>query len=85
MLGFPIALASTVSYLQEAIRQPAHMPDAFGLLYLPAIMLITPHSVLFAPAGVALTKRLPVKVLKRIFAVFLMGVSLHLLWSQLAG
>ena len=84
VLGFPIALASTVSYLQDAVRQTAHAPDSFGLLYLPAIMLITPLSVLFAPAGVALTKRLPVKVLKRIFAVFLMGVSINLLWSQLA-
>jgi uncharacterized protein len=84
VLGFPIALASTVSYLQDAIRQSAHAPDSFGLLYLPAIMLIAPFSVLCAPAGVALTRRLPVKVLKRIFAVFLMAVSLNLLWSQLA-
>jgi uncharacterized membrane protein YfcA len=84
VLGFPIALASTASYLQDAIRQSEHAPDTFGLLYLPAIMLITPLSVLFAPAGVALTRRLPVKVLKRIFAIFLMGVSVSLLWSQLA-
>lgn len=84
VLGFPIALASTVSYFQDAIRQATHAPDTFGLIYLPAVMLITPLSVLFAPAGVALTKRLPVKILKRIFAVFLMGISIHLLWSQLA-
>lgn len=84
VLGFPIALASTVSYLQDAIRQSEHAPDTFGLLYLPAIMLITPLSVLFAPRGVALTKRLPVKILKRVFAIFLVGVSLQLIWSQLA-
>lgn len=83
VLGFPIALASTVSYVQDALVQSVHAPLAFGLLYLPAIMLITPLSVLFAPLGVALTKRLPVKALKRIFACFLMGISLHLLWSQL--
>lgn len=83
VLGFPIALASTVSYLQDAIRQSEHAPDTFGLLYLPAIMLIAPFSVLFAPAGVALTKRLPVKVLKRIFGIFLIGVSANLIWSQL--
>lgn len=84
VLGFPIALASTVSYLQDALRQSTHAPDSFGLLYLPAVMLITPLSVLFAPAGVALTKRLPVKVLKRIFAVFLVVVSANLIWSQVA-
>ncbi|HSH86216.1 MAG TPA: sulfite exporter TauE/SafE family protein, partial [Methylophilus sp.] len=83
VLGFPIALASTVSYLQDALRQSEHAPDTFGLLYLPAIMLITPLSVLFAPFGVALTTRLPVKVLKRIFAIFLIGVSVNLIWSQL--
>lgn len=84
VLGFPIALASTVSYLQDAMRQGGHAPDSFGLLYLPAVLLLTPFSVLFAPLGVALTQRLPVRVLKRMFAVFLMGVSIHLLWSQLA-
>ncbi len=84
VLGFPIALASTVSYLQDAWRQTAHAPETFGLLYLPAVLLLTPLSVLFAPMGVALTKRLPVKTLKRVFALFLITVSLHLLWSQLA-
>lgn len=83
VLGFPIALASTFSYLQDALSQDAHAGDSFGLLYLPAILLITPLSVLCAPMGVALTKRLPVQVLKRIFAVFLMLVSAHLVWSQL--
>ena len=85
VLGFPIALASTLSYLQDAASQSTHPPAAFGLLYLPAILLITPLSMLFAPAGVALTKRLPVKVLKRVFAVFLIGVTGNLLWSQLLG
>lgn len=83
VLGFPIALASTASYLQDAWHQSEHAPESFGLLYLPAILLITPCSVLLAPVGVALTKRLPVKVLKRVFAVFLTGVSLSMLWSVL--
>lgn len=85
VLGFPIALASTVGYLYAAWQQGSHAGESVGLLYLPAIMLITPFSVLFAPLGVSLTRRLPVKVLKRIFAVFLIGVTGHLLWSQLVG
>lgn len=83
VLGFPIALASTVSYLQDAWRQAVHAPETFGLLYLPAVLLLTPLSVLFVPLGVALTKWLPVKTLKRVFAFFLITVSLQLLWSQL--
>lgn len=83
VLGFPIALASTVGYVQDALRQSVAVPDTMGLLYLPAILLITPLSVLCAPLGVALAKRLPVNVLKRFFACFLVAVSLHLLWPHL--
>lgn len=78
-LGVPIAVASTLGYLLDALQQPVHPPAQFGLWYLPAILCIIPLSVLCAPLGVALTSRLPVLTLKRLFAGFLVIVSLDLL------
>jgi uncharacterized membrane protein YfcA len=34
-----------------------------------------------APLGVALTRRLPVTMLKRMFAVFLLLVSMKVVWA----
>lgn len=82
VLGLPIALASSVGYAIDAWQQPAQVPDAIGLWYLPAILLITPLSMCFAPYGVSLSQRLPVNILKRFFALFLVAVSIKLLWSQ---
>lgn len=81
VLGLPIALASTCSYVWDAIHVKHGLPDSVGYLYWPAIAWIVPCSVLMAPLGVALTRRLPVNVLKRIFAVFLLLVTVKLLWG----
>lgn len=78
VLGLPIAIASTLSYVWDALHNAHGLPDSVGYLYLPAIALITPCSVLMAPVGVALTRRLPVKMLKRIFALFLLLVTVKL-------
>lgn len=78
VLGLPIAVASTLSYVWDALHSAHGLPDSVGYLYLPAIALITPCSVLMAPLGVALTRRLPVKMLKRIFAIFLLLVTVKL-------
>lgn len=81
VLGFPIAVASTLSYVWDGMHTTYGLPHSLGYLYGPAIVLITPLSVLMAPCGVALTARLPVKVLKRIFALFLLLVGMKLLWG----
>lgn len=78
VLGFPIAAASTLSYVWDALHATRGLPHSLGYLYGPAILVITPLSVLMAPYGVALTSRLPIKMLKRIFAVFLLLVAAKL-------
>jgi len=46
-----------------------------GYLYLPALAAIAVTSVLFAPLGARLAHRLPVKTLKRIFALLLFALA----------
>lgn len=82
VLGLPIALASSVGYALDAWQHPSLASNAVGLWYLPAILLITPLSMWFAPYGVTLSQRLPVNTLERFFALILVAVSIKLLWSQ---
>jgi len=80
-IGFPIALAGTVGYIVNGLSAPG-LPDyALGFIYLPAMIGIAAVSVLTAPYGAKLAHALPVKTLKRCFAVFLLLVATKMLWE----
>ncbi len=78
-LGFPIALASTAGYVVSGWSQPPALPGAVGYLYLPALALVSLASVSLAPLGARATQRLNVAVLKRLFAVLLLGLAVSML------
>lgn len=75
----PTALVGSIAYLLENY-QGAVEPYTLGYVYLPALAGISIASILFAPLGVFLALHLPTKLLKRIFAVFLVGLSILLLF-----
>ncbi|KTC68870.1 permease [Legionella birminghamensis] len=54
---------------------------ACGYVYWPAVLPIAVSSILFAPAGVSLNYRLPVKQLNYIFIFMLIVTAVHLLWD----
>ena len=54
---------------------------SLGFVYLPALGIILLASVLAAPLGAHLAHRLPIKVLKRVFAGLLLVLSAKMLWS----
>jgi len=71
-IGFPIALAGSLGYLvagQGATGLPA---GSFGYIYLPALALLVPASMLTAPIGARLAHRLPVRLLKKLFAALIL-------------
>lgn len=77
--GLIIAVFGTASFIQAGwnIEQ---LPDgAFGYVYLPATAGIVITSVFTARVGAKITHRINTKVLKRIFAGFLVIVSLRML------
>uniref|UniRef100_Q478J1 Probable membrane transporter protein n=1 Tax=Dechloromonas aromatica (strain RCB) TaxID=159087 RepID=Q478J1_DECAR len=80
-VGLPIALGGTLGYIWNGWAHPGLPPGSLGFVYLPALGIILLASVLAAPLGARLAHRLPVIVLKRIFAGLLLILSAKMLWS----
>ncbi len=80
-IGLPIAVAGTLGYLVGGLGA-THLPDgSFGYIYLPALAACVAMSVLTAPLGAKAAHKLPVPILKKIFA----GVILLLLAKMVHG
>ncbi|MEQ1661705.1 MAG: sulfite exporter TauE/SafE family protein [Thiobacillus sp.] len=77
-IGFPIALAGAVGYMLAG-RGLAGLPEgSVGLIYLPALAGIVVGSVFTAPLGARTTHRLPVRRLKRVFALLLLVLGVRM-------
>lgn len=84
-VGLPIALAGTAGYLAGGWGAGG-LPDwSLGYIYLPAVAAISLTSVLTAPAGAAFSHRLPLHTLRRLFALFLLALSIKMAVGVLAG
>ncbi|HEY5970353.1 MAG TPA: sulfite exporter TauE/SafE family protein [Pseudoxanthomonas sp.] len=82
-LGFPIALAGTLSNIYHGWNTPGLPPHALGFVHLPALAIIASASVLLAPYGARAAHRLPVQTLKKIFACVLYCLAAYMLWKAL--
>lgn len=80
-VGLPIALGGTVGYVWNGWGHPGLPAGSLGFVYLPALGVILLASVMTAPIGARLAHRLPIKVLKRVFAGLLLLLSAKMLWS----
>jgi uncharacterized membrane protein YfcA len=78
-LGFPIALAGTLSNVYLGLQQPDMPAGTLGFVYLPALVLVVSAAVLTAPVGARTAHALPVKSLKRVFALMLYGLAGYML------
>jgi len=78
--GFIVAVVGTVSFYLTGLNE-AHLEGlTLGYIYLPAVIAISLPSMIFAVIGTKYSSRVPAKRLKQIFSVFLLFVSLHMLW-----
>ncbi|WP_068635892.1 sulfite exporter TauE/SafE family protein [Thauera butanivorans] len=80
-IGLPIALAGTIGYLVNGWNVPGTPPLSFGYVYLPAFVMVSLVSMWVAPVGARLAHRLPVAMLKKIFAGVLMALCAKMLHS----
>jgi uncharacterized protein len=86
-IGFPIAVAGSVGYMINgyATMQQGSLPTgSFGFIYLPALLGTVLASVIAAPYGAKLAHKLPVGVLKKMFACLVLMLAfkmLHLLFA----
>ena len=84
-LGFPIALANAVGYVVSGSHLPDLPPYSLGYIWLPALAVIASCSVLTAPLGAAAAHKLPVKLLKRVFASILYLLAAYMLYQGLSA
>ena len=84
-IGFPIALAGAAGYAVGGWGQAGLPAGSLGFVYLPALAGIVLGSVLTAPLGARTAHRLPVRPLKRIFALLLITLALRMLWTLMPG
>ena len=82
-IGLPIAVAGSVGYLLNGIGQTTGIANTIGYVYLPAVALISIASMTSAPLGAKVSHRLPVKRLKKLFALLLVVLGVKMLWASL--
>lgn len=80
-IGFPIAVAGTLGYVVGGWHAHGLPPASLGFIYLPALAGIVFGSVLTAPLGARTAHRLPVRRLKRGFALLLFALALRMAWT----
>lgn len=78
-IGFPLSIAGSLGYLVSGWSQTPPIPYTYGFINLPAVLVISITSFFAAPIGANLTQRLPVGMLKKIFALLLAILSLKML------
>lgn len=77
--GLPIALAGAAGFVLSGWGHGQLPAWSSGYLYWPALLGIVAASVLAAPLGARLAHTLPTALLKRLFALLLLGLALRML------
>jgi len=80
-IGLPLSIAGTLGYLINGWERAIPHDFIFGYIYLPAVLLISSTSFFTAPYGAKLAHKLPVPVLKKIFSILLIILSIKMLAS----
>jgi uncharacterized membrane protein YfcA len=80
-LGFPIAVANVLGYVVSGMSVEGLPADAFGFIWIPALVVIAACSVLTAPLGAKAAHMLPVKKLKRIFGSVLYVLAIYMFYK----
>ncbi|MDO8280737.1 MAG: TSUP family transporter, partial [Burkholderiaceae bacterium] len=81
----PIALANVTGYVISGANVPGLPAGSIGYIFMPALIVIAIASVLMAPLGVKAAHALPVRQLKRVFAMLLYVLAAYMLWKGLQG
>lgn len=79
-VSLPVALAGTIGYILAGLQATDLPAYTTGYIYWPAFLGIILASVFTAPIGAKLAHKLPVKVLKRAFGVFLLLLAIKMLF-----
>lgn len=78
-IGLPISIAGTIGYLVNGVNINFDYNYSLGFIYLPAVFYISITSFITAPYGAKLAQKLPVNILKKLFALMLISLSIKML------
>jgi len=83
---FPLSLSAAIGYLFPLEMPAADLPvGTFGLVYLPALVIVGVFAFAAAVVGAKCTHVLPALTLRRILGVLFALISLRLIWYLLSG
>jgi len=84
-IGLPISIAGTSGYVINGWKTFSAGSYTFGFVYLPAVLLISAASFFMAPYGAKLAHKLHISILKKVFSVLLIVLSIKMLVSVFAS
>lgn len=83
-IGLMIALPGTVAFMISGAGVSGRPPGSIGYVNLVGFALIVPATMLAAPWGVRLASAIDPKLLRRLFALFLLATSLRMFYGFLS-
>ncbi|MBB5514970.1 putative membrane protein YfcA [Rubricella aquisinus] len=83
--GLAIAVPSVLGFLAQGHSVEGLPPFTFGLVNIPAFLIIISMTLLTAPLGVKLAHALPARPLRLIFALFIFAMAANMLRKALMG
>lgn len=78
-IGFPISVAGTVGYILSGLSTETSMEYSIGFMYVPVVVLVSIASYVAAPIGAKVAHNLKTHVIKKVFAIVLVVLSLKML------
>ncbi len=82
-IGFPVAIGGTLGYIAIGLHLNTLPEPHLGYVYLPALLWVALASVATAPLGAKAAHRIQLGVLRKLFAVLLLGLATKLLLKVL--
>jgi uncharacterized membrane protein YfcA len=84
-LGFPIAVANVIGYVLSGSAVEGLPSDAFGYIWIPALVVVAVCSVLTAPLGAKAAHLMPMEKLKRVFGSVLYVLAVYMFYKGLSS
>ncbi len=80
-VGLPIAFSGAVGYLINGWSVPNLPEYTLGFIYYPAVIAMASASFFTAPVGAKLAHSLPIPLLKKLFALLQISLSIQMLYT----
>lgn len=80
LIGFFIAVIGAITFIIVGLHADGLPPMTLGYVYWPAWLAIIAGSLVCAPIGAKLSHRAPVNFLRKLFAIFLLIVGIHMIF-----